>query len=174
MKGDEERAEALAAFLDGHPLREDLEPLEPAVRRLTELIGRLTPDSDRIRQLWAVLSAEPPRAPVSFVGLTLFVKDVNAALSFYRDLLGLRVEQTGRGFARLQAGDVSVALQRGDAEEPGLDSPRACIELRAADLDAAVAALRSGGFAVRIALGPARRRFAELRDPDGHRIILRS
>jgi catechol 2,3-dioxygenase len=114
--------------------------------------------------------------------VSFFVRDLEAALRFYRDLLGLR--ETGRGkggrIAFLSAGvhhhDVALEVARADAPArpagaPGLYHVAFCVGRSRADLEAARREVEAQGlapFGEMEGLAPS---FC-VRDPDGHEIEL--
>jgi len=97
----------------------------------------------------------------------LWVEDMQRALEFWRDVVGLRERMTSPFWSELTHGDAVVALHGGgDGEfhETGLG-------LQVADLDAACAEAKAGGATIRMA--PQARPgepilLAELTDPDGN------
>jgi catechol 2,3-dioxygenase-like lactoylglutathione lyase family enzyme len=177
MKGDDERAEQLATMLDGGPVTDEIELLTPAVRRVRDVLHRLGPDPDHVAALLtplferALIAAQRP--VVELAHPTVYVRDMQAALAFYCDGLGLRVVDEGKWLSILAAGSANVALHwTGSAtQRPQVGDIR--LEFRADDLDRAVSALRDGGMHVEVRVDPYRReRYAELHDPDGHSVRL--
>ncbi|MBI1817596.1 MAG: VOC family protein [Deltaproteobacteria bacterium] len=173
MKGDDERAEQLAAMLDGGPVTEEIEPFTAAVRRVRDVLSRLSPDPDRVAallpRLYEGLIAAQSQLAIELAHPTVYVRDMQAALAFYRDGLGLRVVDEGKWLSLLAAGSANVALHwTGSAtQRPQVGDIR--LEFRADDLDRAVSALRGGGMRVEVRVDPYRReRYAEVHDPDGH------
>lgn len=110
--------------------------------------------------------------PLAVHHVSINVSDVEAALAFYVDRLGLtaRTDRPDFGFpgAWLDAGNQQVHLIQGDAP-PNVGQHFA---VQVADLDAAIAELRAGGVDVTdvFAVGPARQAF--LSDPSGNGIEL--
>jgi len=105
-----------------------------------------------------------------------YVHDMQSAIRFYRDTLGLDLDQESPGWTTLRCGDALVALHilSPDMEEAPL--PHAGLNLQVDDLDAAVEEAKTAGahvLAIREAGGGVPVRLAELRDPDGNGFELR-
>ena len=94
------------------------------------------------------------------VSVRYIVDDVDAAVAFYRDLLGFEVQmQPGPGFAMLRRGDLRLLLNTpGGGGGAGQSMPDGRspapggwnrFQLEVGDLDAVFAALRDGGSAFR-------------------------
>lgn len=100
------------------------------------------------------------------------VASIDAALGFYRDVLGLDLAaDPGSGLARLRGGGVEVLLH----ERPSRPSDLAvALSFRVSDLEGICAAwLATGGTVVEApALQPWGERLAMVRDPDGHLVCL--
>jgi catechol 2,3-dioxygenase-like lactoylglutathione lyase family enzyme len=63
-------------------------------------------------------------AKVTFYGVRYIVNDVDAAVSFYKDLLGFKVEmQAGPGFAKLSYGNLDLYLNKPGAGGAGKPMP---------------------------------------------------
>ena len=176
MKGDDRRADLLATMLDGGPVADEIEPLTPAVKRVRDVLHRLSPDPDRVAALLPALYermiAGQQRPVVELAHPTLYVRDMDAALAFYRDGLGLPVRDTNRWFSTLDAGGACVALHwTGNAKhQPQVGDVQ--IEFRTDDLDRLVGALRDNQIHVEVKADRYRGRHAEVRDPDGHLIVV--
>lgn len=100
-----------------------------------------------------------------------WTRDMDAAVAFYRDVVGLPlVRRSGGDWAEFDAGPIRLALHGTDEQAPGsgtavfevddLDAERAALESRGAAFDAFVGEVE--GFA----------RFATFRDPDGNPVQL--
>ena len=110
----------------------------------------------------------------------IYVKDVNRALQFYRDLLGFKLIEDFRYestpvYARLRApgGDGTIALhQAGPNDGISSDGVRLYFEVR--DLDDFCRKLQQKGFYITQLprMMPWGWRHAYLNDPDGHEISL--
>lgn len=96
-----------------------------------------------------------------------WVRDMDAAVAFYRDVVGLTlVRRAGDGWAEFDGGPIRLALHGAEAAQPGggtavfrvedLDGARMQLEQRGAHFDEHVGEVE--GFA----------RFATFRDPDGN------
>jgi methylmalonyl-CoA/ethylmalonyl-CoA epimerase len=115
--------------------------------------------------------------PTGVGQLAIPVADLDRALAFYRDVLGLRfLFQAPPGLAFLDCGGVRLMLARA---QPGEATPPAgVIYYRVADLDAAYATLRARGATFvdephRIArLSDHELWMVFLRDPDQHLLAL--
>ena len=105
-----------------------------------------------------------------------YVREMDRALRFYRDVLGLQVMDESPGWTTLRCDGCIVALHilaPGMAEAP---FAHAGLCLRVDDLDAAVAEVAAGGGlvkAVREPGGGVPVRVAELGDPEGNGFELR-
>ena len=115
--------------------------------------------------------------------VVLVVDDLDRALRFYCDLLGLRLDHRSGPFAQLATGVTRVALFERpamaatlgrDLEPPSPDAPGFELGFKVDDCDAAFDELVSGGAAP--AVPPTDRawgqRTAYVRDPDGHLVEL--
>jgi lactoylglutathione lyase len=115
--------------------------------------------------------------------LVLVVQDLDRALHFYTELLGLPLKHRSGAFAQLDTGELRLALYTRQAmsetvgetllpPEPGRDTFE--IGFFVPDLDAAYAALVAAGAtpAVPPTDRPWGQRTAYVRDPDGHLIEL--
>ena len=98
------------------------------------------------------------------------VADMDAAVAFYGDLLGLRLKlRDGDAWAAFDVGGATLALEGGPVEGAG----GATVSLRVeGGLDDLVARLRERGANVGDALAGGHERRAELRDPSGNRLVL--
>jgi lactoylglutathione lyase len=113
----------------------------------------------------------------------LIVEDLDRALQFYTEVLGLRLGHRSGEYAQLDTGLTRLALYTRDAmtktlglalEAPGANAPGFEIGFKVEDVDAAVSELLARGAAP---LVPPTDRFwgqrtAYVRDPDGHLIEL--
>jgi catechol 2,3-dioxygenase-like lactoylglutathione lyase family enzyme len=99
-----------------------------------------------------------------------YVSDMERAVAFYEDLLGLRLVERGDEWSALDCGGVRLGLHRSDAP-PGGESG-AVVSFRVADAAAAVERLRAGGANV----GDVQREpfglLVHLEDPDGNALRL--
>ena len=125
-------------------------------------------------------SSAESEAKLSFNHAMIYVKDVERALRFYRDLLGFKLIEDFRFenrpvYARLHApgGDGTIALhQAGPADSVSSDGVRLYFEIR--DLDDFCHKLMKEHFYITKlpAMMPWGWRHAYLNDPDGHEISL--
>jgi glyoxylase I family protein len=110
--------------------------------------------------------------PVGIHHVSINVVDVDAALRFYVDVLGLtqRSDRPDFGFggAWLDAGGQQVHL----IEAPGPDDRGQHFALQVADLDTTIAELRAGGTTVSDASPVGTNRQAFLHDPSGNLVEL--
>jgi predicted enzyme related to lactoylglutathione lyase len=98
----------------------------------------------------------------------LNVKDMETAVHFYRDLLELPVQVSGKRWSEFAAGEVLLALHIRDAGYPDPPHSVTTLCLKVADLDATCARMRDHGHAVE---GPEELEglgaLATMADPDG-------
>jgi catechol 2,3-dioxygenase-like lactoylglutathione lyase family enzyme len=122
----------------------------------------------------------PTEGKLTFNHAMIYVKDVNRALGFYRDLLGFKLIEDFRYegvpvYARLRApgGDATIALHQAGASA-SLVSEGVRLYFEVADLDGFCRKLMQRGFY--ITQMPRMMewgwRHAYLNDPDGHEISL--
>jgi catechol 2,3-dioxygenase-like lactoylglutathione lyase family enzyme len=115
--------------------------------------------------------------------VVLVVEDLDRALRFYCDLLGLPLGHRSGSFAQLATGETRVALYARPAmaatlgrrlEPPAPDAPGFELGFKVEDCDAAFDELVTGGATP--AVPPTDRawgqRTAYVRDPDGHLVEL--
>jgi catechol 2,3-dioxygenase-like lactoylglutathione lyase family enzyme len=115
--------------------------------------------------------------------VVLIVGDLDRALKFYTDVLGLRLGHRSGDFAQLDTGATRLALYTRIAmaktvgiplQPPAQDAPGFEIGFKVNDVDAAFAELLQRGAAA--VTSPTNRpwgqRTAYVRDPDGHLIEL--
>src|SRR5919109_1141472 len=97
-----------------------------------------------------------------------WTRDVDRAVAFYEDVLGLSVtRRSGREWVELAGGPIPLAIHA--SHEPDLP-PSGTVVLRVDDLDRAKRALEQRGavFDGHEAEVPGLARFATLHDPDGN------
>lgn len=115
--------------------------------------------------------------------VVLIVEDLDRALKFYTDVLGLRLGHRSGDYAQLATGATRLALFTRDAmaktlgmslQSPSLKAPGFEIAFKVPDVDGAFAELVEHGASP--AMPPTTRpwgqRTAYVRDPDGHLIEL--
>jgi catechol 2,3-dioxygenase-like lactoylglutathione lyase family enzyme len=102
-----------------------------------------------------------------------WTRDMDAAVAFYRDLLGLElVVRHGDDWAELEAGPIRLALH---GVEPQEEAPSSgTVAFRVDDLDAERWRLEQAGvpFDEHVGEVDGRLRFATCRDPDGNPVEL--
>ena len=103
-------------------------------------------------------------------GVELYFDDLPAATEFYTRVLGLQVtESQPAHHATLATGTAFLCLERKGVENyPSVD--KAVVFLEVADLDAAVRRIGRERF-LRVENGDGQR-WAVLRDPEGHTVLL--
>lgn len=115
--------------------------------------------------------------------VVLVVEDLDRALGFYVDVLGLPLGHRSGPFAQLDTGRTRLALYEREAmaqtlgfgvRAPGLDAPGFEIGFKVDDVDAAYAELVGAGApgVTEPADRPWGQRTAYVRDPDGHLVEL--
>ena len=100
--------------------------------------------------------------------ITFYVRNFQRVVEFYRDVLGLEVEQLDDGFARFRtAGGFMLAFHY--ADQPVLARPVPEVHFEVADVDAAYRELQARGvrFEREPADMPGGARLAACRDPEG-------
>lgn len=102
--------------------------------------------------------------------ILLPVGDLERALAFYRDTLGLKVRfQDGDRYAALDGGGTTIALAAaGEQPVPGL----AAVGLKVPDVEQAAESLRAAGAAIGDVSTGGHEHRATLRDPDGNVLVL--
>ena len=106
-----------------------------------------------------------------------WVRDMDAAVAFYRDVLGLPlVRREAHGWAEFDAGPVRLALHGVVEGMPGTDGHpgSGTVVFRVDDLDAVRLALAERGAVLDDHVGEVEgfARFATVRDPDGNPVQL--
>ena len=106
----------------------------------------------------------------------LYIKEMDRALGFYRDVIGLRVEAESPHWSTLSCEGLTLALH---SWSQGMDesmTPHAGLNLRVDDLDAAIQEVEAGGgevLGVREARPGIPVRLALVRDTEGNGFELR-
>ena len=112
-----------------------------------------------------------PEVRLSRVGfIMLGVSDVQAALPFYRDALGLTVKWAMEDLVFLDAGGVTLVLRPAPRTAAAPDGMRTEIVFEVEDIDAAHRSLVARGVTFRVeprVVTPGKLA-ADFRDPDGH------
>ena len=111
-------------------------------------------------------SAPPLRLGTVMLG----VRDMDRAVTFYRDALGLAVQFATKEFIFLDGGGVAVVLQLAPDLRGQTDERRVELIFHVEDIDAAHASLQMRGVDFRVAprIVTGDRFAADFRDPDGH------
>lgn len=115
--------------------------------------------------------------------IVLIVDDLDRSLTFYTDVLGIKLKHRAEAFAQLETGATRLALFTRDAmsvtlgmplKAPANDAPGFELGFKVDNVDAAFRELRESGAAEVIAPTdrPWGQRTAYVRDPDGHLIEL--
>jgi metallothiol transferase len=118
----------------------------------------------------ATMETEKPGLKVSHIWL--YVKDTQASIKFYRDILGLKMVETFPDGALLNAGEILIGIHREDRDrksQPGGTS----IILHTKYIEKSFDMLRQGGveFIGKIESEPYGR-IATFKDPDGYLLEL--
>ncbi len=100
-----------------------------------------------------------------------YVTDMNRALRFYRDVIGLEVVEESPGWSQLRCNGCMVALHAWGSDL--VVSPQAGLNLLVDDVDAAAAEVTAGGGLVKTVREGGPVRLAEVSDPDGNCFELR-
>jgi catechol 2,3-dioxygenase-like lactoylglutathione lyase family enzyme len=116
-----------------------------------------------------------PEIKLTKIGVVMLgVTDVERSVAFYRDKLGLAVQQEIPGFTFLDGGGVTLALSRPLARAVGKGPGDSEIVFSVDDVRAAYEALRSRGVVFthepRVVSGPMWA--ANFEDPDGHSLSI--
>ena len=109
-------------------------------------------------------------APLLRLGAVMLgVRDMDRALAFYRDALGLAVQFETREFTFLDGGGVAVVLRLAPDLSDESDERRVELVLHVEDIDAAHRALQERGVRFRVAprIVTGDRLAADFRDPVG-------
>lgn len=110
-------------------------------------------------------------APISGIGnILLAVKDMDRAVAFYRDGLGLAVRVGSAEFTFLQAGAVTLALRHAPGYAPAGKDWGVEIVFDVPDIHSAYEVLKARGIEFRVAPRVVTGDLwaADFRDPDGH------
>jgi predicted enzyme related to lactoylglutathione lyase len=113
----------------------------------------------------------PPTSPVIGIGnIILAVSDMDRALAFYRDAIGLSVKFTSGEFAFLQAGAVTLCLRHAPGRAAAGDEVGVEIVFDVADIHSAYETLKARGIAFRVEPRPVvgMQWATDFRDPDGY------
>ncbi|GAB3389406.1 hypothetical protein GCM10027452_38180 [Micromonospora halotolerans] len=119
---------------------------------------------------------EEPASPISGVGITLLVADLDRSLAFYRDL-GFAEVDRGEGNAVLASGPTRLVLRRVTGAAP-ISRRLVHVNLEVDDIQAAYERLRESGvrftYAPRVVNRGTKLEVwaAAFRDPDGHGVAL--
>ncbi len=116
---------------------------------------------------------------LSIASINIGVTDLDRAVGFYRDVLGLRrlFSEPTHGYARFDLGGVTFGVISHDISNPeaaAFTGRHTGLNLAVADLDAAVQALkaRGAGFTMEPTRQPWGATMAVLSDPDGNLFYL--
>lgn len=108
--------------------------------------------------------------------VVLYVHDMDRAITFYRDAIGLPVLTRSSGWSQMACGDASIGLHMIDAGVSERPVPYAGLNLQVDDLDPAIARAVAGGARLVEIREPQPRvpvRLGELIDPEGNGFELR-
>ncbi|MEU1689762.1 VOC family protein [Micromonospora sp. NPDC005707] len=160
--------------------RFDTMPVDPIDVPLDEPVGEAPPTPEELDE--AIFGPagddEPAEAasPISGVGITLLVTDLDRSLDFYRDL-GFAEMDRGEGNAVLSSGPTRLVLRRVTGAAP-ISRRLVHVNLEVDDIQAAYQRLRGSGvrftYAPRVVNRGTKLEVwaAAFRDPDGHGVAL--
>jgi catechol 2,3-dioxygenase-like lactoylglutathione lyase family enzyme len=110
---------------------------------------------------------------VELVEVVVYVRDMERAIRFYRDTLGLQIEHESPGWTTFRTGACTLALHATDRRELGTAEPDPTFLV--ADAEAERARLMGEGVAVTELRWPAAGiQVFDASDPDGNRFSLES
>jgi lactoylglutathione lyase len=110
---------------------------------------------------------------VKLVEVVLYVRDMERAIRFYRDTLGLEVDIESEHWTTFRTGSCTLALHATDRRAAGTGEPDPTFSV--ADADAEHARLAAAGVEVSDLREPvAGLRVFDVRDPDGNRLSIES
>lgn len=110
---------------------------------------------------------------VELTEVVLYVRDMNRAISFFRDALGLELRLESTHWTTFDAGACSLAIHVTDRRKQGIGEPDPTFLV--ADADAERERLAALGVQVSELRQPAAGvRVFDLRDPDGNRLSIES
>jgi catechol 2,3-dioxygenase-like lactoylglutathione lyase family enzyme len=110
---------------------------------------------------------------VELVEVVLYVREMERALRFYRDTLGLNVEFESPHWTTFRTGACTLALHATERREPGIAEPDPTFLV--ADAPAERARLKSSGVEVTELRRPISGiEVFDARDPDGNRLSFES
>jgi catechol 2,3-dioxygenase-like lactoylglutathione lyase family enzyme len=110
---------------------------------------------------------------VELAEVVLYVSNMERAIRFYRDTIGLEVDVESEGWTTFRTGACTLALHLVEQRRPGIGEPDPTFVVadaaeergRLAAADVAVTQIRKPAPGVRV---------FDLRDPDGNRISIES
>lgn len=110
---------------------------------------------------------------VELTEVVLYVRDMNRAIRFFRDVLGLEPRYESAHWTTFDAGACALAIHATDRREQGIGEPDPTFLV--ADADAERERLAALGVQVSELRQPAAGvRVFDLRDPDGNRLSIES
>ncbi len=109
---------------------------------------------------------------IAFVGAELYFDDLQRAIRFYRDVLGLRLTEEQAGtYAKFDSVSGFLCLERKGLETyPSQD--KAVVFLEAADLKRVIEAIGRDRILVSEVDAKHRQSYAVLHDPEGYNVVL--
>ena len=110
---------------------------------------------------------------MELVEVVLYVRDMEGAIRFYRDTLGLELDYESAHWTTFKTGACTLALHATDEREPGRGEPDPTFLVP--DADAERARLAGAGVEVSEIREPvAGTRVFDARDPEGNRLSIES
>ncbi|WP_262287535.1 VOC family protein [Micromonospora sp. MA102] len=160
--------------------RFDTVPVDPIDVPLDEPVGEAPPTAEELDEaIFGPANDDEPAgaaSPISGVGITLLVADLDRSLGFYRDL-GFAEVDRGEGNAVLASGPTRLVLRRVTGAAP-ISRRLVHVNLEVDDIQAAYERLRESGvrftYAPRVVNRGTKLEVwaAAFRDPDGHGVAL--
>jgi catechol 2,3-dioxygenase-like lactoylglutathione lyase family enzyme len=110
---------------------------------------------------------------VELAEVVLYVRDMERAVRFYRDTVGLEPDAQGQSWTMFRPGPCTLALHAAERRDPGIGEPDPTFVVT--DAEAERRRLAAAGVEVTEIREPAAGvRVFDLKDPDGNRLSIES